>query len=110
MLAEVAGVKRIIIACGRTDLRKVIDGLSQIIGTKYDMNPFKRMYCFSSVAGVETVSKDFYGKETNPNVKYVNSSALHRVEQEFGRNGVNVSRQTMSNWIIRCSDRYFTPL
>ena len=26
------------------------------------------------------------------NVKYVNSSALHRVEQEFERNGVNISR------------------
>lgn len=43
------------------------------------------------------------------NVKYVNSSALHRVEQEFERNGVNISRQTMSNWIIRCSEKYFTP-
>ena len=46
MLAEAARVKRIIIACGRTDLRKGIDGLSQIIGTKYDMlmmglNPVK---------------------------------------------------------------------
>lgn len=44
------------------------------------------------------------------NVKYVNSSALHRVEQEFERNGVTISRQTMSNWIIKCTDRYFTPL
>lgn len=43
------------------------------------------------------------------NVKYVNSSALYRIEQEFQRNGVNISRQTMSNWIIRCSDRYFVP-
>ena len=43
------------------------------------------------------------------NVKYVNSSALHRVEQEFQRNGVNISRQTMSNWIIKCADRYFAP-
>lgn len=43
------------------------------------------------------------------NVKYVNSSALHRIEQEFQRNGVNISRQTMSNWIIQCADRYFTP-
>ena len=43
------------------------------------------------------------------NVKYVNSSALHRIEQEFERNGVNISRQTMSNWIIKCADRYFTP-
>lgn len=40
------------------------------------------------------------------NVKYVNSSALHRIEQEFQRNGVNISGQTMSNWIIRCSEKY----
>ena len=41
------------------------------------------------------------------NVKYVNSSALHRIEQEFERNGVNISRPTMSNWIIKCSNKYF---
>lgn len=41
------------------------------------------------------------------NVKYVNSSALHRIEQEFQRNGVNISRQTMANWIIQCSQKYF---
>ncbi len=35
MLAEAGGVKKIIIACGRTDLRKGIDGLVQLIGTKY---------------------------------------------------------------------------
>ncbi len=43
------------------------------------------------------------------NVKYVNSSALHRIEQEFERNGVKISRQTMSNWIIKCANKYFTP-
>lgn len=43
------------------------------------------------------------------NVKYVNSSALNRIEQEFERNGVNISRQTMSNWIIRCANKYFAP-
>ena len=43
------------------------------------------------------------------NVKYVNSSALNRIEQEFERNGVNISKQTMSNWIIRCSQKYFVP-
>ena len=41
MLAEAGGVKKIIIACGRTDLRKGIDGLAQLIGTKYDLNPFE---------------------------------------------------------------------
>lgn len=44
------------------------------------------------------------------NVKYVNSAPLHRIEQEFTRNGVNISRQTMSNWIIGSANRYFAPL
>lgn len=43
------------------------------------------------------------------NVKYVNSASLNRIEQEFERNGVNISRQTMSNWIISCSQKYFLP-
>ena len=50
MLAEAAGsVKRIVIVCGYTDLRKGIDGLAQIIGSKYDLNPFEKdvlfMFC-----------------------------------------------------------------
>lgn len=44
------------------------------------------------------------------NVKYVNSSPLYRIEQEFQRNGVNISRQTMANWIINSSKRYFSAL
>ena len=46
MLAEAAGVKRIVIACGRTDLRKGIDGLAQLIGTKYNLNPFEKDVLF----------------------------------------------------------------
>ena len=44
------------------------------------------------------------------NVKYVNSAPLYRIEQEFQRNGVNISRQTMANWIINSSNRYFSVL
>lgn len=44
------------------------------------------------------------------NVKYVNSPPLYRIEQEFQRNGVNISRQTMANWIINSSNRYFSAL
>lgn len=43
-------------------------------------------------------------------MEYVNSAPLNRIKQEFMRNGVNISRQTMSNWIAGSSDRYFTPL
>lgn len=44
------------------------------------------------------------------NVKYVNHAPYYRIEQEFGRNGIEISRQTMANWSIRCSDRYLRPL
>jgi hypothetical protein len=41
MLAEANGAGKIILAVGYTDLRRSIDGLAQIIGTKYDLNPFE---------------------------------------------------------------------
>lgn len=44
------------------------------------------------------------------NVKYVNSTPLYRIEQEFSRGGVNISRQTMANWIIMSAQKYFAPL
>lgn len=40
------------------------------------------------------------------NAKYVNSLPLYRIEEEFERNGVNISRQTMADWVIKCADRY----
>ena len=44
------------------------------------------------------------------NVKYVNPAPYYRIEQEFGRNRIDISRQTMANWSIRCSDRFLRPL
>lgn len=44
------------------------------------------------------------------NAKYVNSMLLNRIEQEFERNGVYISRQTMANWTIRCTEKYLLPL
>ena len=40
MLAEAQGISKIIIVCGRTDLRRGIDGFARIIGSKYELNPF----------------------------------------------------------------------
>lgn len=42
MLEEVAGIRRVVLACGSVDLRKGIDGLAQIIGSKYQLNPFEK--------------------------------------------------------------------
>ena len=38
------------------------------------------------------------------NGKYVNALPLNRISQEFERNGVNLSRQTMANWVIAFAD------
>ena len=44
------------------------------------------------------------------NGKYVNSIPLYRIEQEFQRGGVHISRQNMANWTILCAQRYFQPV
>lgn len=42
MLEDAGEIRRVLIACGTVDLRKGIDGLAQIIGAKYDQNPFEK--------------------------------------------------------------------
>ena len=44
------------------------------------------------------------------NAKYVNSIPLYRIEQEFQRNGVFISRQNMADWMIKCSNWYLAPV
>ena len=36
-------------------------------------------------------------------------SPLYRQEQEWNRKGLILSRQTMSNWLLRCATDWFTP-
>ena len=42
------------------------------------------------------------------NAKYVNAVPINRISEEFKRNGVNVSRQVMANWMIRMGERYLS--
>ena len=42
MLEDAAGIRRVVLACGKVDLRKGIDGLAMIIGDKYKQNPFEK--------------------------------------------------------------------
>lgn len=42
------------------------------------------------------------------NAKYVNAMPLYRLEQEFARQDIKISRQVMANWTIRCAERYFS--
>ena len=41
MLREAAGIKRILVACGRTDLRRGIDGLAALVRLSYGINPLE---------------------------------------------------------------------
>lgn len=42
------------------------------------------------------------------NVKYTNALPLYRLEQEYQRRGIFISRQTMANWVIKCTERYLS--
>ena len=44
------------------------------------------------------------------NSKYVNSSPLDHTAREFQINGMNLSKQTMSNWVVWSAERYFQPV
>jgi transposase len=42
--------------------------------------------------------------------KFVMGVPLYRQEQEWKRQGVLLSRQTMANWLIRCAEQWLQPL
>lgn len=42
--------------------------------------------------------------------KFVKGLPLYRQEQDWKRMGIDISRQTMSNWMIQSSDRWLSPL
>lgn len=44
------------------------------------------------------------------NAKYVNSNPLDRISRDFQANGLNLSRQTMSNWTVWSAERFFQPV
>lgn len=42
--------------------------------------------------------------------KFVMGSPLYRQEQEMNRKGIHLSRQTMSNWLLKATEDYLTPV
>lgn len=42
------------------------------------------------------------------NMKYVNAIPLYRMEQEFARNDLVISRANMANWMIYSTEHYFS--
>ena len=54
-----------------------------------------------SLASASTVAWVIYQK-------YVNAMPLYRQEKDWERLGYDLSRATMANWVIRCSEDYFS--
>lgn len=42
--------------------------------------------------------------------KYANSVPLYRQEKDWEQLGISLSRATMANWVIRCSENYLIPV
>jgi transposase len=42
--------------------------------------------------------------------KFANGMPLYRQEQDLNRMGISLSRQTMSNWLIRCAEDWLEPI
>lgn len=51
MLSEISCFEAIYIACGRTDLRKGIDGLATIVKENFQMDPFQKNVLFLFCGG-----------------------------------------------------------
>lgn len=46
MLNDASGFEKVYIACGRTDLRRGIDGLASIVKYNFKMDPFQKNVLF----------------------------------------------------------------
>ena len=73
------------------------------ISTPVVKTPHQKSVISGGVAAPETVA--YLMTE-----KYVMHSPLYRLEQDLKRKDVKLSRQTMSNWMIRCSKEWLEPI
>lgn len=78
--------------------KELEDGTSDII-SKYQGHQFLAKSPASSEL-VASIMNDKYGK----------ALPLYRIEQAFENIGADISRQTMSNWLLKASDKYLSPI
>jgi transposase len=83
--------------CTGSDSEKEISK-TQFLKTPHLPTVYPGSYCSASIAAYLMVQK------------YVMGSPLYRMEMDFMRSGIDLSRQTMSNWIIYCAETWLAPL
>ena len=65
MLNDAKGFSRIIIACGRTDLRRGIDGLAAVVQEQFQLDPTEKNVLFLFCGTKTDESKASFLKETD---------------------------------------------
>jgi transposase len=95
--AKVSVVKhvRYVYACRRCE--------QESIKTPIVTAPMPKPVIPGSVASPSAIARIMYQK-------YVQGLPLYRQEQELLRLGIELSRQTMANWMIQCANRWLEPL
>ena len=73
-------------------------GKTQFVKTPHIPMVYPGSYCSASLVAFLMVQK------------YVMGSPLYRMEMDFMRCGIELSRQTMSNWMIYCAETWLVPL
>ena len=70
-------------------------------------------YIIKAVAPTSLMNHSLASPSSVANVmyqKYVSGIPLYRQEKDWERMGILLSRATMANWVIRCSEDYFYPV
>lgn len=106
MLNDATCFKEVYIICGYTDLRSGIDRLAGIISSCPGNQPFVPDTLYLLRGSLVSPSLE----AAIMNGKYVNAVPLYRLEKEFERYGIRISRQNMANWTIQCAEQYLAIL
>ena len=99
MLNDFTGADKVYIACGYTDLRKGIDGLARLVQQQFALNPFTNTLFLFCGRRRDRI-KGLYWEKDGFILLY------KRLEQEFNRQGLKLSRQTMANWLLEASEKW----
>ena len=103
MLNDFTGADKVYIACGYTDLRKGIDGLARLVQQQFELDPFTNTLFLFCGRRRDRI-KGLYWEKDGFILLY------KRLEQEFNRQGLKLSRQTMANWLLNVSEKWLRPV
>jgi transposase len=126
---ELSEPERICPECGETmrdvgvDVRREIKLIpAKVVAVEHAVHAYACRNCEKNgvstpFAKAETPAALIPGSLASPSLvahivtqKYSNGMPLYRIEKGFSYDGADISRQTMSNWVVKCSETYLEPI